>query len=181
MDDRSALELSIRRIRPADSGLLQQLRGQALREAPLAFGETIGVHEARPPLYFVQAAVRQALSGYSTTFFVHRGRLPVGMIGAYVGSESSARGYVCALWVGSGYRRMGAGGLLVNTAGDWLFDAGVLELCAWIAPGNTQAVGFYERMGFTAGSVIEPAPPPPSANDRVFARQCPATWPPGSW
>ena len=84
--------------------------------------------------------------------------------------ESADRGYVRALWVSFRHRRVGAGGLLLNSACQWLFDSGALEVCAWIDPRNAQAIGFYERYGFRPGSTLEPAPAQKPGGDRLFAR-----------
>jgi GNAT superfamily N-acetyltransferase len=171
----------VRRITAADGLALQGLYVGALRDASHAFGS----REPRPPQHFAHTAASHALSDSSTTFLMEYAKIPIGMISAYLGAElaesadpaqppeSADRGYVRALWVSFRHRRVGAGGLLLNSACQWLFDSGALEVCAWIDPRNAQAIGFYERYGFRPGSTLEPAPLPRPGVDRLFTRTRP--------
>lgn len=172
---------TVRRITAADGRALQGLYVGALRDAPYAFGS----HDARPAEYFAQTAARHAVSNASTTFLMEYTKIPIGMIRAYLGSEAgmsgetdevgetgdlAQRGYVRGLWVSFRHRRAGAGALLLNSACQWLFETGALEVCAWLAPGNIQVVSFYQRLGFRPGSTLLPAPLHSAGTDRVFSR-----------
>jgi len=61
-------------------------------------------------------------------------------------------------------RHLRGGELLVATASQWLIDHRAEQIFAWVADHNTNAMGFYERLGFV------------SSGDRQVLESNPQQW-----
>jgi L-phenylalanine/L-methionine N-acetyltransferase len=60
----------------------------------------------------------------------------------------SAHVAVIGMSVGRAWRRLGVGGILLETAADWAAAHGVLRLTLGVFPENAPALRLYERHGF---------------------------------
>ncbi|MDR7555398.1 MAG: GNAT family N-acetyltransferase [Armatimonadota bacterium] len=59
------------------------------------------------------------------------------------------RGYIHDVVTRPAYRRRGVGRRLVEALLDWMAQAGVATVELTVAVRNTEAIGFWERLGFT--------------------------------
>lgn len=72
------------------------------------------------------------------------------------------------MWVAPSQRRKGVGAKLVRAAQRWLVSLGATEVYAWVTSMNTDAITFYESLGFTALDKVKHAPANPSLTERLY-------------
>lgn len=64
------------------------------------------------------------------------------------GINNERMGEIKSIFVSETYRRNGIGGVLMQTALDWLEKQGAIEKIVEVAAGNEKAWGFYAHYGF---------------------------------
>ena len=159
------MEFEVRRINESEATLLREVRLASLKDAPFAFGANFQDEQQKPLAAYVSDAKRLATSETSTLFFALNNKKVVGQIGAFLASDTA---YICAMWVSPAARRSKAGSTLFGSASDWLADLGAKEIYAWVADSNTNAVAFYESLGFTATDKAQPLPSNPSESETLY-------------
>lgn len=143
--------LTVRRTTADQGAVLRELRTASLRDAPYAFGDaTLEDALSADAATFDATAARHAHSNTSASFILYTEGHPAGLIGASFESTPEHRAFVSALWVAPAVRHLRGGELLVNAAIEWLVSEGATQVYAWIIDSNTNAMRFYERLGFVA-------------------------------
>lgn len=156
--------LKVRRLSPDQGTLLRELRLAALREAPYAFGAKLEDEASLDPAAFDTVAQQLATSENNACFVLYTEGQPAGLIGAFFETDGTARAFIRALWVAPAVRHLRGGELLMATAGQWLIEHGAAQIYAWVTDSNTNAMGFYERLGFV------------SSGDRQTLQSNPQQW-----
>jgi GNAT superfamily N-acetyltransferase len=134
----------IQRLGPDEFGVFRDLRLQALREAPSAFGATYDQERQ-----FDEEEWRRRLrpDGYPA-FGWHT---PTGWGGLVVGAPDAhdARvAHVYSMWVNDDHRGRGVGAALVRAVLDWARGQGAVVVRLHVTDGNDVAERLYERHGF---------------------------------
>jgi ribosomal protein S18 acetylase RimI-like enzyme len=138
-----APQVHIRRLTPADAALYRDIRLEALRCEPEAFGSTFEVENNRPLSFFSDRI------GGSKTFGAFRGSELVGIAGLLIGErpKEAHKGRLVGMYVRPSARRVGVGRRLVETIVE--FARSHVELIQLaVVSGNQAAQQLYARLGF---------------------------------
>jgi ribosomal protein S18 acetylase RimI-like enzyme len=162
--------LSVRRITVDQGSVYRELRAASLRE-PHAPGEALETDVPLDALTATSIVAQRAGSDTSVTFLLYTEGHAAGMIGAYFEAGAERRAFVSELWVAQAVRHLRGGALLLETARAWLAARGALEVYAWIADQNHDAIRFYERAGFVDTGERAPISRVPGALKALFLRR----------
>ena len=157
----------VRRIEQAEASVARQLRLSALSESPKAFGGTYEDALSRTQRDYEIFASSRATSDINALFIAIDSNEPVGMIGAFFDNATSLP-FISSMWVSPACRRTGVGKWLFLAAKEWLQGRGAQEVNAWVVTENSQAISFYETLGFVATEVCEPLPSDSSLVERLY-------------
>lgn len=139
----------VRRVRPDEGPALREIRLNALRCDPQAFGSTYEAEEGVPSADWSRLA---AVSSEGSSRFIAvaelDGRL-VGIAGGYQPDESPDERGIWGMWVVPEARRLGIGRDLVRAVRGWSKHSGAVRLILWVVETNEPAVALYRSMGFT--------------------------------
>jgi GNAT superfamily N-acetyltransferase len=134
--------LKLRRAELGDEAILRELRLQALREAPEAFGSTHEWELAR-----TTADWQKWISPLATFILDERGEAR-GMVCGLRDETGPAVVHLMAMWVHPKIRGSGGAGELVSAVIGWAKSEGAKFVQLKVIQGNDRARRFYERMGF---------------------------------
>jgi RimJ/RimL family protein N-acetyltransferase len=140
-----ATDIQIRRLAPADAALYRDIRLEALRCNPEAFGSTFEAENALPVTWF-----SERLLGGAKIFGAFHGSELVGVAGLLIqeGRKEAHKGRLVGMYVRSGSRRAGVGRRLVETIID--FARQRVELIQLgVVSDNEQARRLYAALGFS--------------------------------
>lgn len=164
-------EAVIRRIRADEGKALRQIRLQAIRDTPEAFGSSLAETLARTDGGWTHWASSSASGMESVMFVAEADSAWIGMAGCrFDSSRPQSPAHMISMWVAPPYRGQGLGRMLVERIAGWARDAGArrLELC--VTEGNVAAVALYVRSGFTETGQTEPLRSNPTLTLRGMAR-----------
>jgi GNAT superfamily N-acetyltransferase len=149
----------IRAVREDDWRAMRDIRLEALREAPAAFGSTYAREVA-----FTEADWRRRAGGYGFfAFLPDLGDLPVGLAGGI--DEGAGVAELVSMWVRPQARGRKVGAALVTAVVDWARGRGLSRLNLWVTDGNQAARALYERYGFTPAGERQPLPSDPAQTE----------------
>ncbi|MHC2438752.1 GNAT family N-acetyltransferase [Bradyrhizobium sp. USDA 4451] len=138
--------IELRRLLPADAALYRDIRLEALRMSPEAFGSAYETESVHPVEWFAERLTRGAV-----ILGAFRGDEIAGIVGfvAAEGPKQRHKGALVSMYVRPAARRGGVGRLLVEAALE--LAAETVELVQLVVvKGNEPAVRLYESMGFVA-------------------------------
>lgn len=135
-------ERSVRRAAPGDEPILREIRLQALREAPVAFGSTYEREMARTTSDW------QRWISSGVTFILYESAGPRGLVAGRRDEADAAVVHLMAMWVHPANRGSGGAGNLVSAVVGWAQSEGAELVRLKVIEGNDRARHFYERMGF---------------------------------
>lgn len=135
-------ERSVRRAAPGDEPILREIRFQALREAPVAFGSTYEREMARTTSDW------QRWISSGVTFILYESAGPRGLVAGRRDEADAAVVHLMAMWVHPANRGSGGAGNLVSAVVGWAQSEGAELVRLKVIEGNDRARHFYERMGF---------------------------------
>jgi ribosomal protein S18 acetylase RimI-like enzyme len=167
--------LTVRRIAADQGAVFRELRTASLREAPYAFGETLEDALSADVATFDATAAEHAVSFVATTFILYTEGHPAGLIEAYFDDTAVRGAFVCELWVAPAVRHLRGGELLVDTASAWLAGEGAVEIYAWVADANRNAMRFYEALGFGPTGEHRRIARAPEQAESLLVRHVPTT------
>lgn len=147
--------LAIRPTRPADAPRLRELRLDALRTSPEAFGGTYEDAAARAADSWVAWAERGAGSPHGVTYVADAGDMLVAMtaLNRPEAPRFHHAALIQAVYVRPAWRGLGLSGTLIDACAAWGRTAGVRILRLSVVTGNAAAVRTYVRRGFTVYGV----------------------------
>lgn len=135
---------------------LKTVRLRALQDTPSAFGSTYAEEALLSEADWLNRATSWNNGSSSTCFIAMDNQAPCGMIAGYLDTHDPPRPNVAAMWVAPEYRRTGLGSLLMNEVVQWAQLGGTGELRLMVTSGNTAAIRFYERCGFSLTGNTKP-------------------------
>ncbi|PDT74916.1 GNAT family N-acetyltransferase [Bradyrhizobium sp. C9] len=136
--------IEIRRLLPADAALYRDIRLEALRFSPEAFGSAYETESVHPVGWFAER-----LAGAVVILGAFRGGELAGIVGfiAAEGPKRQHKGALVSMYVRQQARRAGVGRLLVDAA--LALAAQSVELVQLVVvKGNEPACRLYQRAGF---------------------------------
>ena len=138
-----AAQIQIRRLAPTDAALYRDIRLEALRCNPEAFGSTFDAENAQPLTFFSDRI------GGSEVFGAFDGSELVGIAGLLIGKgqKEAHKGRLVGMYVRPSARKVGVGRRLVETIIESARHSVELIQLAVVSD-NEPARRLYERLGF---------------------------------
>ncbi len=146
--------ISIRRIRVGEGELFRQIRLDAVRESPAAFGATYESMLRRTPESWDEQADGSAQGPDRATFLAFSGGKPVGIMALYRIEEESDMGELLQVWVAPKVRGRAVADELTDALFSWAGESGFRTVVAAVAKENSRALRFYEKYGFKPTSEV---------------------------
>ena len=143
---------------------LRDIRLEALRDAPSAFGSTY----EREVAFGEPDWLRRIARGGNFLAYLPEAGEPVGLIGGY--SETADVVELVSMYVRPKARGRGVGEALVATVFGWAQDRGAKTVHLWVTESNAHARALYERCGFGLTGERQPLPSDPSLGEIAMAR-----------
>ncbi|MBW0275490.1 hypothetical protein ATM97_11085 [Nocardia sp. MH4] len=147
---RCGATVAIRQLEPAEWAVFREVRLRALRDAPTAFGQTIGQALARTPDDWREVLRTRA------QFVATMSEMTVGTVG--VTTDSSAA-HLISMWVAPRARGRGIADQLITTALAWAVEQGCTAVYLELTEGNEAAENLYRRHGFASTGRRGPVEP----------------------
>jgi GNAT superfamily N-acetyltransferase len=143
---------------------MREIRLQALRDAPDAFGSTYARDAAFEPAEWHRRATRDG----SFFAFIPELAAPAGLAGGY--EEEPGVVELISMFVRPQARGHGVGEALVDTVVAWAKDKGATSVHLWVTESNKPALRLYERCGFTVTPERQPLPSNPALGEVGMTR-----------
>jgi GNAT superfamily N-acetyltransferase len=145
---------------------LRDIRLEALRDAPTAFGSTYEREALRGEAHWRNRITR---GGTFLAFVPEVGEAePAGLIGGY--QEDPVTVELVSMYVRPRARGRGVGEALVATVIDWASKRRAESVHLWVTETNAPARALYERCGFTLTGERQPVPSTPSLDEVAMIR-----------
>ena len=150
--------------------LFREVRLNALRDTPNAFGSTLERERTH-----LEADWKNRLERTESKTFIafSDDAKPVGLIvGAPYGEDAG----LFAMWVDASERRKGIGGILVDAVIQWAKEIGYARILLDVADENAAAIALYQHKGFIETGVKGTLPAPRDhikEHQRAFTIQSP--------
>jgi RimJ/RimL family protein N-acetyltransferase len=125
------------------------MRLTSLRESPFAFTSTYESALNRSDESWVEQADSTAQGSDRATFIAFSGDSPVGIAALYRVKEKMDAGEVLQVWVAPEYRSKGVAVDIMDAVFQWARENGFRKIICTITKGNTRALRFYRKCGFT--------------------------------
>ena len=146
----------VREIVPADWPVLRDIRLEALRTAPSAFGSSYAGEVTRDEAFW-----RGRSSGGNMFFaYLPSHPEPAGLAGGYQPDPVTAE--LVSMYVRPRARGHGVGEALVAAVTGWARARRAASVHLWVTETNAPARTLYERCGFTLTGEAQPLPSDPS-------------------
>jgi GNAT superfamily N-acetyltransferase len=150
-----------------DWQVLRDIRLEALRSTPAAFGSTYEREAGRGEAHWRDRISRGG------TFLAYVPEVsasdPVGLVGGY--QEDPVTVELVSMYVRPPARGHGVGEALVATVIGWAGARNAAAVHLWVTETNTHARALYERCGFTLTGEHQPLPSDPSKGEVAMARR----------
>jgi GNAT superfamily N-acetyltransferase len=147
----------------ADWQALREIRLQALRDAPAAFGSTY----AREAAFGEDEWHRRATRDGSFLAFLPE-VCPAGLGGGYLAAPDTAE--LVSMFVRPRARGRGVGEAIIDAVADWARTRGAASVHLWVTETNKAARKLYERCGFTVTAERQPLPSNPALGEIGMTR-----------
>ena len=151
----------------ADWQALRDIRLEALRDVPSAFGSTYQGEAGRPAAHWRDRIAR----GGTFLAYLPGTSDPAGLIGGY--SEDPQTVSLVSMYVRPRARGRGVGDALVATVVNWADQKNATTVHLWVTETNAAARALYERCGFTLTGEQQPLPSDPSVGEVAMSRTLP--------
>lgn len=139
----------LRRARPEDAAAYRELRLEALRTHPTAFGADYGESARRPDNYWDE---RLQIDNEEEALFLaeYEGEL-IGMTGIYrsLSPRHRHQAMVWGVYVRDGWRGLRIAEALIRNCLEWARQKGVVIAKLGVEANNMPAIRCYERCGFS--------------------------------
>ena len=144
---------SVRRLAADEAALLRDLRLQALRDAPMAFGSTLAREEAFTPDVWTTRAAAGAAGDQQVVLVAEP---DTGLAMGRLDDEDPRVAGLYAMWVAPQARGTGAGRALVEAVIAWATERGARRLTTSVTEGNAAGAALYAAAGFADTGRREP-------------------------
>jgi len=145
--------IAIRRIQIGEADLFKLMRLTSLRDAPYAFSSTYESALRRSAESWREQANRTAQGVDRATFIVFSDDLPIGIAALYRLPNQTDVGEMLQVWVSPEHRGKCVASDLMDYVFTWASDNNFRTIIATIMRGNTRALRFYRKYGFTFADV----------------------------
>ncbi len=157
--------IELRTVEADDWPALRDVRLDALREAPFAFGSTYAREAAYTErMWRERASRRSSLLAYLPEF----GQWPVGLVGSM--QEVPGVLELVSMWVRPQARERQVGSALVEAIVERAQRGQVPRVHLWVTESNNPARRLYERCGFSPTGERQPLPSDPALMELAMAR-----------
>jgi len=150
----------------ADWQALRDIRLQALRDAPYAFGSTYA-----DQVKFGEADWRQRITR-GGTFLAYLPEVsvsePAGMAGGY--QEAPGTVELISMFIRPRARGRGVGEALIGAVIGWALARDATSVHLWVTETNSHALRLYQRCGFTVTAERQPLPSAPALGEIGMTR-----------
>lgn len=147
---------TVRPMRAAEWPVYRQLRLQALRDAPDAFGSTYAAEGVGADAHWAARLRVVESSGRDLALVAETAHGPCGLVWCKVSADDPTVANLYQMWVAPEARGHGVGRALLAEALDWAAAAGVRHVHLGVTVGDSPARRLYVSMGFRP--VGEPTP-----------------------
>ena len=156
----------VRETVPDDWQALRDIRLEALRDAPTAFGSTYELEVLRGEAHWRDRVAR----GGTFLAFVPEvsATEPAGLIGGY--QEDPVTVELVSMYVRPRARGRGVGEALVAAVIDWAGNRNAECVRLWVTETNAPARALYERCGFAPTGERQPVPSTPGLDEVAMTR-----------
>jgi GNAT superfamily N-acetyltransferase len=145
---------------------MREIRLQALRDAPDAFGSTYARDAAFDPAEWQRRATRD---GSFFAFLPDTEQAgPAGLAGGY--QEEPGVVELISMFVRPQARGHGVGEALVDAVAAWARNRNAASVHLWVTETNKPAIRLYERCGFTITPERQPLPSNPALGELGMTR-----------
>lgn len=159
---------SIVPVTPQNVSAFKDVRLRALQDTPLAFGSTYAQESQFPDSEWLRRVARwNGETGIG--FLALDDELPCGIAGTLLEPDTPAHAKLVSMWTAPTHRNRGVGRQLVNEVLAWARLRNVTNLSLMVTSINTNAILFYERLGFTRTGRTEPYPNDPSITEHEMS------------
>ncbi len=141
--------ITIRRIRSGEADFYKRVRLASMRDAPYAFTSSYETALARSGESWREQADGTAMGADRATFIVFSDDAPIGIAALYRMADRADAGEVIQVWVDPGHRGTRIARDLMDAVFEWAAGNCFREIIAKITNGNTRALRFYYKYGFT--------------------------------
>ena len=146
---------------------LRDIRLEALRTAPDAFGSTYEGEASRGEEHWHNRIAR----GGTFLAYLPGAPDPAGLIGGYPEDPQTVE--LVSMYVRPSARGRDVGEALVATVIDWAAARQAKIVHLWVTETNSRARALYERCGFTLTGEQQPLPSDPSIGEVAMSRTLP--------
>src|SRR5580700_1398202 len=146
---------------------LRDIRLEALRDAPAAFGSTYEREARRGEAHWHNRIAH----GGTFLAFLPDASGPAGLIGGY--REDPVTVELVSMYVRPRGRGRGVGEALVAAVIDWARERNATTVRLWVTETNTHAGALYQRCGFALTGERQPVPSTPSLDEVAMSRTLP--------
>ena len=143
---------------------MRDIRLEALRDAPDAFGSTYARDAAFEPAEWHRRATRDG----SFFAFIPGLAEPAGLAGGY--EEEPGVVELISMFVRPRARGHGVGEALVDAVAAWARNRKATSVHLWVTESNKPALRLYERCGFTVTPERQPLPSNPALGEIGMTR-----------
>jgi ribosomal protein S18 acetylase RimI-like enzyme len=156
--------IGLERITPGNTLVFKMIRLRALQNDPTAFGSTYAKESQLSDAEWLKRSRRWSGEGFIAYLAFDKENV-CGLVACYIDEQDCQQAHVISMWVDPGYRRAGVGTTLIGGLKAWAFDRHLRELVLMVTHVNTDAIGFYERLGFRKTGRAEPYPNDPAITE----------------
>ncbi len=146
--------MRLRAIEPADWRIFRELRREALREAPYAFGSTLEEWSGERD---TEERWRDRLTAVPLNLIAELDAKPAGMASGTHPNNNNAVELI-SMWVAPFARGRGISDALVEAVVRWATDRGARSVVLGVTQVNARAVALYERQGFKPATGVLTTP-----------------------
>ena len=140
--------IQIRRINRGEWEVYRNLRLQALKDSPAAFGSTYGEAIRRSPKSWQEQADSAAVGSERCTVVAFSEDVPIGMACVYKCGGSEEESDLLQVWVAPEFRGSGAAVSVIDELVAWCEQNGVMRIYAGVIESNRRVLSFYRRLGY---------------------------------
>jgi GNAT superfamily N-acetyltransferase len=154
--------MQIRTLEPHGVNLHRDIRLQALRDAPDAFGTIASEAEAQPLSHWEDLTRAVTVPGQQAMFLACEGDTVLGCTYGLLDRDRREVGRVGGMWVTSAARRQGVGRALLQAVMAWARGRHLQRLELWAPAHSPAAVALYQQAGFRETGQRKPLPTIPA-------------------